>query len=222
VNAQRGCVYLLTNAISGRRYVGKCGNEAAVEVRWNVHIRLAFNKKDRRPLYCAIRKAWKRDGCLKNFTAEVIWRGSLKNLDAKEIHYIAKLHTWIDDPLGDRSYNLTKGGDGLTKPSKLTVKKMSASQLRRFQNVTEREKLSAAHFGLKYGPQTAEHRARISAGNKGRKHTAASRANMSAAHIGKKPAHNGTLGMKFSEKTRHKMCVAQRARRRREAAENVI
>jgi hypothetical protein len=75
--------------------------------------------------------------------------------------------------------------------------------------------MRAAHLGVKTGPQSEVHKARIGNSNRGRKPSDATKLLMSAAHSGHAPTR-GTLGMKFSKETRRKMCMAQKARRARE------
>lgn len=164
VAVAQGCIYCLTNLVNGKRYVGKDKTGSPESHRWKDHIRNALNGKSKYPLHCAMRKAHKRDRCWKNFAFEIIWRGPTSSLNEKEIYYIKKLHTFIDDPLGNRSYNLTKGGDGLRAGHKLSKKtkekmratallrcsdpveleKMRAVQYRRYEDATEREKTGAA------------------------------------------------------------------------------
>jgi hypothetical protein len=146
VKKTQGCIYLLVNLINGKRYVGydETGNPEGN--RWKTHIWLAFNTKDRRPLYCAIRKAWRESkGSTIGFSAEIIWRGPISKLHGKEIYYIAKLHSWNGDLVGDCSYNLTKGGDGFHgKHSKAAKKKSSESQRRIWQDPAVHKKHSIA------------------------------------------------------------------------------
>jgi hypothetical protein len=108
-----GCVYLLTNLRNGKRYVGQDGTNDPESNRYKGHLYLALETDDPRPLYRAIRKAYKESGgCTVGFSAEVVWRGPIEKLHEKEIYYIKKLHSYILDPKGDGSYNLTLGGEG--------------------------------------------------------------------------------------------------------------
>jgi hypothetical protein len=123
-----GCIYLLRNLVNGKGYVGQYKDAENVERRWNRHISTALNTADTRPLYRAIRRAWRESkGCTLGFSAEVLWRGAGAKLNAMEVKYVKKLNTFIDDGCG---YNLTRGGD---QPawSRLGRKNISAG-LRRY------------------------------------------------------------------------------------------
>jgi hypothetical protein len=162
-----GCVYLLTNLRNGKRYVGQDGTNDPESNRYKGHLYLALETDDPRPLYRAIRKAYKESGGRTvGFSAEVVWRGLIEKLHEKEIYYIKKLHSYILDPKGDGSYNLTLGGEGsrgcvwseeskrrlskvhlqsyATNPSR--SRKLSASLQAYYADEESREKLSTAHL----------------------------------------------------------------------------
>lgn len=142
-----GCVYLITNLVNGKRYTGYDTTGDPENHRWKHHKARAVNTKDRRPLYAAMRKAYKRDGHWKNFKLEIIWRGPIEDLSAKEVYYVKKLHTYNRDPFGDKSYNMTLGGEGFHgKVSKRTRRLMIATQILRYTNPAEHEKLSTAQL----------------------------------------------------------------------------
>lgn len=95
-------VYLITNTINGKRYVGF--TSYSTQGRWVGHKSKARNGATT-PLHCAIRKygytAFKVVPLETNLTNE-------EGLDA-EIFYIKFLCTFVEDGKG---YNVTKGGEG--------------------------------------------------------------------------------------------------------------
>ncbi len=132
-------VYLVTNLINGKIYVGKTVGLLADRIK--IHLWFART----RPVgafHHAVRKyGWE------NFTvAELASANSKEELLKLEIYYIASLRANVPGV----GYNLTSGGDG--------------------------------HPG--YSPSVVT-RAKISAANKGRKHSAESRLNMSRGAAGR-------------------------------------
>lgn len=155
--ALKGCIYLIRNLVNGKGYVGQHKNVNTVEdVRWKSHIVAALEKKSRYPVHCAIRKYG-----IKKFSAEVIWVGPVELLNKKEMHYIKKLHTFIDDLVGPGGYNLTTGGNQKTSFSSKSRSKMSAGQYRRFTDPAEGAKHSVK---MKKLYESEEARAKVSVG----------------------------------------------------------
>ncbi len=87
-------VYIITNIVNGKQYVGITGNP---EHRWINHC----NKKNDSVIARAIRKYGKQ-----NFKFTVISKGTRKQISNTEIRLIAHLNTMI--PYG---YNVLPGGD---------------------------------------------------------------------------------------------------------------
>lgn len=136
----QGCIYSLTNLINGKRYVGQHKNVLTVEsIRWRSHVYAAL----RGSVKMYITRAIHYYG-YENFVSKIIWRGPVSKLNEKETYYIKKLHTFIDDPLGDHSYNLTTGGEQLKEISKRTKARISAGQVRRYLDPIAHEKTRAA------------------------------------------------------------------------------
>jgi hypothetical protein len=179
-----GCIYLLTNLTNGKRYVGQYGNVLFVIRRYNRHITTAFTDDDPRPLYRSMRKAWRESkGQTIGFSAEILWTGPVEKLHEKEIHYIKKLRSFNCDPLGDKSYNLTKGGDGVRGLvwSKAARKKLRAARKKQFEDGTVGAKMSASHL-LRYKDQAERNRQGSNTRNRFKNNPAA-HAQMTAAQL---------------------------------------
>lgn len=91
----KGIIYKITNKVNGKSYIGK--TRYTLEFRWRQHIHC----KDNVYFHKAIRKYG-----IDNFSPEILEECDLKDIDSKEIYYIAKYNTFED------GYNLTRGGDG--------------------------------------------------------------------------------------------------------------
>jgi group I intron endonuclease len=99
-----GIVYVITNKVNGKQYVGLDTSCDPENHRWKCHINAAARGRSKYPLHRAIRKYG-----VKNFTAEIIQHCcTLKTLNAAERWWIKKLGT--KTPNG---YNLTDGGEGI-------------------------------------------------------------------------------------------------------------
>lgn len=97
-------IYLVTNMVNGKKYVGKTVYE--IKYRKRKHIgELTTSSKKHYPLYSAIKKYGKD-----NFKWEVIDTATSENqLNEKEKHWIKEHNT-----ISPNGYNLTCGGDGQT------------------------------------------------------------------------------------------------------------
>jgi group I intron endonuclease len=94
-----GCIYLLTNRVNGKQYVGQSVKGAVS--RFREHVKCAVNGGNA-VLYRAMRK-WGAH----NFRVRVLKTATEPLLDGLERYYIARRATLL--PQG---YNATKGGDG--------------------------------------------------------------------------------------------------------------
>jgi hypothetical protein len=93
-----------------------------------------------------------------NFFPEVIWAGSVDKLNEKEIYYIKKLHTFVDDPKCN-GYNLTTGG-GQCEFSAATKASISKSAKTRCEDEVVRDKMRGAQVANWQDP---EYRAKMAA-----------------------------------------------------------
>jgi hypothetical protein len=160
-----GCVYLLINLTNGRRYVGKDKTGDPESHRWKSHIYAALKGGSRYYLHRAIRKAHRESkGVTLGFSAEVIWRGPIDQLSAMETYYIKKLRSYVLDPLGDASYNLTLGGDGVLgfKRARASRKRQSA-KMKLLWEATPEEVREARRLNHVAAMNTLEAFARMSA-----------------------------------------------------------
>jgi group I intron endonuclease len=126
-------LYLITNQVNGKRYVGQTARGRVF--RWRQHVREANLNRERTPLHLAIRKygpesfslQWLKD-C--QTQAEV---------DAAEIATIALLGT-----LAPRGYNLTAGGQGDRAPGYKESEATRLAKARTWNTAEKRQQNSAA------------------------------------------------------------------------------
>ncbi len=183
-----GFIYLITNLLNGKRYVGQ--TVGALNTRWTQH-----KHKARSGSNYAIHNAMRKHGVL-NFRMEALCEcSSMDELNEDEEHYILLLDCLIDNGHG---YNLTCGGSSSRK-SELTKHKISISHLAKpsmgmlgkHHSDESRMKSSKSQSGKikgPYGPMSAEHKDRIGDANRGRKASAEVRAAMSTRRKGIKPS----------------------------------
>ena len=95
-----GYVYLITNKINNKKYVGK--TELSIKARWKQHIKDSKKEQcETRPLYRAIRKYG-----AEHFSICKIDTGHGNELNSREQYWIQYYNTYED------GYNATLGGDG--------------------------------------------------------------------------------------------------------------
>ena len=97
-----GYIYLITNLINSKKYVGK--TTTTIDERWQEHLHDAQKERyNKRPLYDAFNKYG-----IENFKIEEIeYIENDFKLSEREIYWIKELQTY-----GRNGYNATKGGDG--------------------------------------------------------------------------------------------------------------
>ena len=108
-------VYLITNIINGKRYVG--WTSKSLEIRWRQHSRRHTN--------CfALHNAISKYG-VENFSVEILFSVLTKELAAElEIEYIERYNT-----MAPNGYNLTSGGDGVSGDCEEVRRKKSLANI---------------------------------------------------------------------------------------------
>ena len=103
-----GYIYLITNHINGKRYVGQTVNP--IHHRWSKHIEEAYGgNKSNSLLHRAIIKYG-----ASNFGINILEECADTELNEKEKNYIKKYDTYYTH---NKGYNMTWGGEGVTKYS---------------------------------------------------------------------------------------------------------
>lgn len=172
-------IYLLTNNVNGKRYVGK--TRRRLEVRWAGHLGSA-RRSDSDMLVC---RAIHKHGAV-SFERTILWEGddealpvSDRELGEWEKYFIKELGTHVS--LG--GYNLTFGGDGGLpgyKFSEASKEKMRQKALGRKHSEETKAKMSASSKGRAKSPEAVEARA---CSNRGKKRTEEQKARMKAGQL---------------------------------------
>jgi group I intron endonuclease len=146
----QGCIYYVVNKKNGKGYVGQDKSGEPETHRWNQHVEAA-HKGSRIYFHRALRK----NGYEAGFTWEVVWRGPVSKLDAKETYYIKKFHTFIDDQLGG-GYNLISGSAGRVKSKRVIQKHIKAAKEMWARDPERRLKLGRAMRGRTFSAETIQ------------------------------------------------------------------
>ena len=206
-----GVIYLRTNKVNGKKYVGQAVNIRKRENQWNSIGHYAGKAID------AARKKYGIDA----FDFEILIECEDEELNKWEMYYIKELNTKV--PYG---YNMTDGGDGLSgcPVSEETRKKLSESHKgkqtwckgRHLSEETKR-KIGEASRGRK---QSEETKRKISESKKGEKHplygkhpSEETRKKLSEARKGEK---NHFYGKHHTEETRKKLSEANKGKKQSE------
>lgn len=93
-------IYVITNDINGKQYIGKTNN--SIEERFREHVSDSKKRRcEKRPLYSAMNKYG-----IEHFRISVLEECSAEDSSQREIYWIDTLNTY-----GHNGYNATKGGD---------------------------------------------------------------------------------------------------------------
>ena len=196
ITEDAGVVYLLTNKVNGKQYVGQS---------WNYEKRMAEYRRGACKRQSAIHAAIAKHGW-NNFTAVKIVQGieTQEWLDKIETGYIKAFNT-----LSPHGYNLKSGG-AHGKFSAESRKKIGEAQRGRKASQETRKKMSDAQRGERnhnFGKShSLETRKKIGAKSRGRTPSQETRNKISEAKRGKT----------HSSETRNKMSVSAKARHARE------
>lgn len=213
-------VYLITNLVNGKLYVGKTND---VTRRWTQHLSAARETRPR----MVVSRALQKYGHL-NFTIE-----TLESFETED--EALWWEGWYIEYLGSHrpyaGYNVDSGGVGGKSLSASTKQKLSVANRGRKRSAETLEKMSRANRGKRLSPET---RAKMSTARLGKKRdarigvkvaetlrgrtlSAEVRANMSAAHKGKNPSPECTAaallanqGRPCSPETKAKIAEALR------------
>lgn len=212
-------VYLVTNKVNGKKYVGQHSG-LDLQKYWKKHAyRALASPTDRvRAIYSAIRKYG-----LENFEIKpLVIVGTKEDLNYYEIELIRVLKTKA--PSG---YNLTDGGDGVSNPSQETRQKMSESQTGKTQSEETKLKRSQSLRGQKRSEETKRRMSEAQMGNKnclGRVESEETRQKKSKAHLGNKYALGAVRSPEYlkalSERFKGRKFTPEHRRKLSEAAKN--
>lgn len=106
-------IYLVTNKINGKQYVGQ--TVRSVADRWVRHVSASKTQQDNNYFHNAIRK-YGRDSFEITILEEV---EKASELDAKEQYYIEKYNTYYPN-----GYNTTRGGGGVQRHDHEKIKRL--------------------------------------------------------------------------------------------------
>lgn len=151
-------IYLLTNAVNGKQYVGQTCVDP--NVRFSQHRKSSRYISSRRRYIIA--RAIHKHGW-ENFKAEIVESCQSQNeLDARERHFIDSYKC-----LAPYGYNADLGGTGRGRVSDWTRLKIGIANAGKVVSATTRNKISISRKGLGVMPKTASHREKIGIANSG-------------------------------------------------------
>lgn len=189
-------VYLVTNKINGKQYVGQTTKK--LNLRWNEHT----SNQSQSVLHKAIRK-YGKDA----FLVETLHCCDTKEeMDFVEIFYISFLNTKAPN-----GYNLTDGGEGRSgySLSEDAKKRISEKNSGKIMSAEQRLQISKHHKGVKLGPRSEAVKKKISDAHMGKKPTEETRRRQGLAKLGRKRAP-------FTKETILRMSIAQKVRHAKE------
>lgn len=160
-----GYIYLRTNLINGKHYVGQTKDIKVRNRQWK-NLKKEYGGH-------AIENARKKYGT-DGFSFEVLKECPNEDMNYWEMYYVKMYNS--KKPYG---YNATDGGDSTYERTDETKKKMSDAHRGKKRPAEVGAKLSAAMRGK---PKSPEHIAKLSAAKRGKKRTEETKLKISAAH----------------------------------------
>lgn len=137
-----GLVYVFTNVVNGKQYVGQ--TVQTVADRWESHCVPISQGNHCYAIGSAVDKYGK-----KAFSFRIVAHGYDRNdLDSKEACWVARLNT-----MSPNGYNLTAGGGSAGKPSHETIEKRRQALLGHPTSQETREKIRATQIGRPLSPE---------------------------------------------------------------------
>jgi len=177
-------VYLITNKINGKRYVGQHVGDDLQKYWLDRHVYFALNEyQENRLLYRAIRK----------YGSENFDMIALVQVNSKwelDLYEVGMIKAWdLCNP--EKGYNLTQGGGGSFgfRPGEETRLKMSKARIGKTMSEENRLKLIEVNKGNKYSlgkKMTEDNFNKLMAVHIGAKRTEEAKKKMSDAHKGTK------------------------------------
>lgn len=176
-----GYIYLITNKITGMKYVGQTKRD--IEKRFKEHCFIASNTERNLHLYNSMRKYG-----IENFSFDVLEEDVAEcDLDDRERYYIEKYDTFKN------GYNYTEGGGGM----------------RGYHHSEEtRRKFGKSISKVMWRINTPERAAKISATQKGRKFTEEHKQHIRESIGDRYGENNPFFGKQHSEETKSKISFA--------------
>jgi group I intron endonuclease len=195
-----GAIYVITNLVNGKQYVGQ--TTRSVTKRWHEHVVQRCRSRS------LLRQAVDKYGT-ENFTVTVLGMldcsDGLSLLNRAEIAFIRSM-----DTVSPNGYNLDAGGKNKnTHPT--TRRRLSTSHRGRTTSDEVREKQRLAHTGRKHGPMSQEQKDKLRACNLGKKMPEHVKTILRTFLIGNQHGK----GHRHTIKTRVRMSASQKARTNR-------